>query len=710
MKNDLLSAKLLSKTELEISLNKSFNFGQSSYFYLYEDNKFLKKLVITNSSQTCNHVRYIVNNLPKFVLGKEYEVQCDKNIFAPVDCSILTKEILQNDKYYFDGEMGAIYTYNHTIFRVFSPLASECYLRLENRSGKEIYIMKKDETTGIFSYNAIGDYDGFTYTYLLKINGEFIESCDPYSRSLTLNEKKSVVISPLKTHIDFNDDKLPPLANELETSIYELSVRDFTSSIHTNIVHKSKFLGMTEKGCISENKHPVGIDYLTFLNISHVQLLPVTDFLTTNELFSENTYNWGYDPNIIYSLKGTFSDVNDPYKRIYDFKHLVSSLHAAGIRVIMDMVFNHQFIKEGSVFDKILPNYYFRFYEDGTLSNGSYCGNELETRHLMVRKYILDCCLLYVKDFHVDGFRFDLMGLIDMDTIKLIYEKCKAIRKDFMLYGEGWNMDSALPSYQRTTLNNAISMENIGFFNDRYRDNVKGKSSDHELGFRGYLLGDVNYFDPFIHCYLGSCLPIAFPPLFTKPSQSINYIECHDNATLYDKLLISNNFENEQKILKRISLMNATLIFSFGVTFIHSGQEIGQDKKGIYNSYNSGDEINGFNVELLDKRFDMARFVSQALQLKKELKCFYLNSKEEIKANVSYINYYNRAIFTFKNVLDYQELKIFINPIDEPIQYHLDGYYRLMFNEYGRITKDFFVQNITINGISLVIISKDKEN
>lgn len=704
---ELITSRLISRKQLEIAVHKDYSSQICKHFYLYEDGALLRELKVDSVSQTMHHMRYLITNLPVFSLAKVYEIQDDKCLFSTVDCSILMRDGFNNNRYYYAGEMGAIYSLTHTKFVLFAPSANEVYVQLFSKKGKEIHVMKRNDSNGIFTYNAIGDYDGFEYLYLLKINGRYIEAVDPYALSLTVNGKRGVIINKNKFKIDFHDDKLPPLKNEVNSIIYEMSIRDFTSSLHTNIKNKAKFSALSEEGKVSENNHPVGLDYLKYLGITHIQLLPVTDFYTTNELFPETTYNWGYDPRIMFSLKGSYgNDVINPYQRIYEFKNLVSSLHENGIRVIMDMVFNHQFSLEHSSFEKIVPNYYFRFYEDGTLSNGSFCGNELESRHLMVRKYIIDCCVMYVEEFHIDGFRFDLMGLTDQDTILEVYQKCKKINPDFMLYGEGWDMPSALSSKEKTTLNNAHLLKDIGFFNDRYREIVKGKSSDHELGFKGYLLGDVNYFDSFIHCFLASTLPISMPPLFVEPKQSINYIECHDNATIYDKLLISNGHETEKERLKRICLLNATLIFSYGVCFIHSGQEIGLSKKGVYNSYNASDEINGFDVEVLDKRFDMAKFVSEAIALKKKYPFFNFASKEEIKENVKYENYYNRAIFTLVNQKPFKEVKIIINPLNEPIQLSLDSYYSVIFNEYGNI-KDYYAQNLTINGISLVIIVKE---
>ncbi len=701
----LIEAILRDSNQIEVSIHKHYLSSGSKYFYLFENGKFVKELKIDRINETNNHFRYMLTDLYPFVIGNEYEILDDHNTLTPVDLSILMKNFEIDKKFFSDEEMGASYSRNFTIFRVFSPLASEISVLLFHENHKETYYMSRN-SNGVYYYKAFGDYEGYEYLYLVKINGKYIETIDPYALSTTVLSRRGVIINKNHFKIDFNDDKLKNI-NPTEAVIYELNVRDFTSSINTSIKNKGKFLGITEENCKSLLNNPVGLDYLKYLGISHVQLLPVTDFLSTNDLFPEHTYNWGYDPGYYFALEGSYSTKPDkPYSRIYEMKMLVSTLHANNIRVILDVVFNHLFTFENSCFQKILPNYYFRFNSDGTLSNGSFCGNEFESLRPMARKFIVDCCLYYVKEFHVDGFRFDLMGLTDIDTINEVYEKCKKLNPSFMLYGEGWDMPSALDNEKKTKIANAYKVPNIGFFNDRYRDMVKGKSSDHELSLRGYLLGDLNYADIFRHCFLASSLSICMPPYFSNPSQSVNYIECHDNATLYDKLLISNSYENEQQRLKRINLLNAGLIFSYGICFIHSGQEIGLSKNGVYNSYNSGDAINQFNVDVLDKRFNMAKFVKEAIELKKSLPCFNLALKDDLEKNVQTEIVFGRVIVTIYNARPYEKIKIIFNPTNEIFTYQLDSYYQVLFNEYGKIDKDFYVQNVIVNDISMMIMAK----
>ncbi len=703
-----IQATLKSVTQIEVIIQKSYAYRASTRFLLFASGKYLCTLYIAKVNETDRDFRYLLEGLPKIQAGIEYEIQDDRNTFAPVDCSFLMLDWHLNFSR-SNEELGAIYSKEKTTFRVFAPLASDVFLLLFHQEHKETYPMKRNYENGIFTYTVSGDYDGYEYLYLLKNDGVWKEAIDPYTRSTTIQSRRGVVIDPNKNTPDFHDGDLPPFLSPSEAVIYECSIRDFTSSPHSTIVHKGKYTGMSEKGKISDQNHPVGLDYLVYLGVTHVQLMPVTDFLTTNDQFIEKTYNWGYDQGNMFSPEGSYSsDPQKPYSRVTELKKLIATLHSKGIRVVLDMVFNHQFTVEDSSFEKIVPNYFFRFNADGSYSNGSYCGNEFESRRFMARRFIVDCCLMYVKEYHVDGFRFDLMGLTDIETIKEVYRRCKKIRKDFILYGEGWDMPSALLSEQKAKMGNAMFLPEIGFFNDRYRDMVKGKSFDEELNSRGYILGDLNYADAFIHCFLGSCLPVSMPPLFVSPTQSINYVECHDNATLYDKLQVSNAYESEEDRLKRINLLNAVTIFSYGVTFLHSGEEIGLSKKGVSNSYDAGDAINSFDTEILDKRFEMARFVKEAIALKKEYDFFSYKTKEEIAAHVLYENIEGRIIFTIQNADPYEKVKIVVNPLKDPFTVDLNDYYQVLFNNSGRITKDFFVNHALINGISLSIFALKK--
>ena len=271
-------------------------------------------------------------------------------------------------------------------------------------------------------------------------------------------------------------------------------------------------------------------------------------------------------------------------------------------------------------------------------------------------------------------------------------------------------MPSVLNGDKKAKMDNASMMKNIGFFNDRFRDIVKGKSGDYDLYIKGYLLGDSNYRDGFKHCYLGSCLPFAFPPLFDNPSQSINFIECHDNATIYDKLKVSNYSESEKDLLKRINLLNSAVILSFGVPLLHAGQEIGLSKKGVYNSYNSPDEINQFDYDVMDNRMTMVKYLQDIISIRKKYSCFRNNDKNYIQNSIKTTNLDNGGLLIeYNDVKELNDGKIFIifNPSFNPIFHELEDDVRVIFNENGYLNEGVVVRGVQASPISLTIGLKE---
>lgn len=707
---DLFKAELKGDHLIEISIAKQYNGRGVEKFFLYDDDKFVAQLKIISKNESNRHFIYLVNNHPDLTIGHNYYIYDERNARFPLDYSIMMRNDRYIFSYYSDEPLGANYNQDYTDFALFSPMASDAYVLYYNDETKNIKRMKKDPKTGIFKTRVDSDLERYFYYYIVTINGEIFSANDPYACTFNANSMRGMIVNPKSVEVDLHEEDLPPFEHYTDAIIYEMSVRDMTSFKGTEIVNKGKFLGLTERDIKTKKGMPVGIDYIKSLGVTHVQILPMFDFLTTNDLYPEDTYNWGYDPQNYNSPEGSFStDPNDPYARIIEMKKMIAEFHKEGIRVVMDVVYNHMFCRETSAFETLCPNYYFRFNYDGSPSNGSYCGNDLESRHPMVRKFIVDSCRYWVKEFGIDGFRFDLMGILDIDTMNLIESECHKLKKDFIVYGEGWDMPTALGNHEKAKTANASRMPNIGFFNDRYRDIVKGRSSDHELDQRGYLLGDFNHIDGFKHCFIGSSSAVSLPPLFLNPTQSINYVECHDNATLFDKVVISNRYEDLKDQLKRIKLINALNIFSIGIPFIHAGQEIGATKQGVYNSYNSPDCINQFNYDLLDERQEMYRFMREAIEFRKRAPYLRLTENDQIMEMVSFVNLPSGALlieFNGANIYPYRSLKFFVNPSKDSISYDLDDYYQILFNEAGMLKQPLYAQHLVINAITCLICAK----
>lgn len=532
---------------------------------------------------------------------------------------------------YLGNDLGANYTPTYTTFKLWAPLASKVSLEIDG----SLTPMRRI-SNGVYIVTIDGDLDGMSYRYEVSLNGKTIKVIDPYGKSSTANGEYSSVINLEKLEMDMYDENLSHMNSYLDAIIYEANVRDMTSDPSTDIVNKGKFLGLIEKGRKTPKGNPAGFDYLNSLGFTHLQLMPVLDFQTVDELNPNKSYNWGYDPMQFFALEGSYStDPNDPYARMKEFKRLVRDFHRVNIRINLDVVYNHIYKVEQSILQKITPNYFFRRDEDNKFIDHSYCGNDFASERSMARKLIVDSIKFLMNVYHVDGFRFDLMGLLDVDTMKEIEKEARLIKNDVMLYGEGWDMGAKTSDLTPlANMNNAHLLKGYAFFNDRYRNIARGSGGKAKLDSLGYLLGNESYKDGFKFIYCGSSFDITFPKLFSSVSQSLNYVECHDNATLYDAIKYSSEVDDITRLIKKI---NKTLMLSFGIPFIHAGQEIAMSKSGHHNTYNEGDKYNAFSYSLLDERYEMAKSLSSYIALRKDIQILHENSLDVIYKNVDII-------------------------------------------------------------------------
>lgn len=610
-----------------------------------------------------------------------------------------------DNRYYYSGELGPIYSKEFTEFRIWAPLASSGYLLLE---GFEIPLKRIEN--GVFNAFVDGDMDGKSYLYLLKINGEDVLVADPYAKACNANGKKSFVVDLNKVNIDMFDENLPQMNSYLDAIIYEGHVRDLTIDDSTDIENKGKFAGLIEKGRKTKCGNPAGFDYFLSLGFTHLQLLPVLDYFTVDEEYPENGYNWGYDPYHFFCLEGSYSlNPNDPYSRILEFKKLVRAFHKSGVRINLDVVYNHVYRVKDSLFEQITPNYFFRKDRHNKLQDRSGCGNDFASERPMARKMIVDSIKHLLNVYHVDGFRFDLMGLIDIDTMKEIEKVVHEIKPDCMLYGEGWNMMAETYYHNElATMENASKIPNIAFFNDRYRNIVRGPGGRAHLDEKGYLLGNEDYFEGFKFVYPGSCFDLAFPKLFNNLNQSLNYVECHDNATLYDALKNTLEDVSEEELIRYVRMINKTLLLSFGIPFVHAGQEIGMSKFNNHNSYNAGDHVNKFSYDLLDKRYNLSRSFACYCATRKGARILKTTSLDEIGKNV---NYEELDDILHVSIHDKLNFHIFINPFDEGKRVHLDKRVDFYFPfGYHKVVEQNFKSEIDIPPHSCQVFYEEKDN
>lgn len=696
---------------LEVNVHKGFYLPSMEEFRLMENGKlFMRLKTVSQSESNSSRILTVKGNKPiRLVPGKEYFLVTKDNIYVPVDFSFMARTKEFEEKYRYDGPLGAIYSKERTTFRVFSPFATRIVLNVKRRNKEErTFLMEQDLSTGIFSLTLEGDYDQARYTYTVTVFGLKTEVVDPYAYSLDSNSRHGFVIDPNKVYrVETHSSELPPFLSVNQAIIYETNVRDMTSL--TNQPNKGTYACLSRPGLRDEHDNPVGLDYLASLGVSHIQLQPIQDFQTVDDDNPFDGYNWGYDPMYYFAPEGSYSlHPNDPYSRVTELRELIGSLHAKGLRVIIDVVYNHVYSMIFNSLNILVPNYYFRINADKSPSNGTGCGNDFESRNYMARRIIVDSMLHLIDFYDIDGFRFDLMGILDIETLKLAYKEVEKVKKNCLFYGEGWDLWTNLPSDEKGSTMNARKLPEYAFFNDRFRDIAKGKTSESELSVPGYLLGDTNYIDGFKHVMLGSSMPLAFAPMFENPMQSLNYVECHDNHTLFDKIKASCPFDSEKEILSRIKMIDVAVLMALGIPFFHMGQEIGQSKQGVGNSYNSGDKINGFQYNTLEERKDMYEFFKEAIQLKKTFFNFSGKNYGDLRNRVQFENLEHNALKITYSLDDFT-LYVLFNPTKTSFMYTFDDYVKMIFNETGNVSrKDYYVHLAIINALSAVVFLSTK--
>ncbi|MDD2398334.1 MAG: type I pullulanase [Bacilli bacterium] len=709
MNNALMTTKLFAPNLIKALIYAKSVKEENPNFVLLVDNHDRYTLKIDKIAfQFGTNIYDLIPPFP-IELGRDYKIVTEHYGTGALDVSNAPTFEDFEDKYFYDGDdLGAVYSKEATTFTLWAPLASRVYVKIMQRGHISYHWMKRLDK-GIYRVKIAQNLDRAEYLYGVTNNGLMVETPDPYARATTANGQSSVVYNPKRTVIDLNHQYLGKFSSPTEAIIYETSVRDMTIDKTTDIKRKGQYLGLIEKNRTARNGFPAGFDYLTQLGITHLQLMPILDFVTIDENKPLATYNWGYDPGQFFVPDGAYaSDVNNPYTRIKEFKMLVSAFHQKGIRINLDVVFNHVYEASFSLFEQVVPNYYFRRNAEGKRANGTGCGNELASERKMVRKLIVDACRYWLEEYGIDGLRFDLMGILDIATMREIEKVTKKIKPDFMLYGEGWNMGN-LPYELRASQENSLELPGYSFFNDGFRDIVKGPSADDRLAERGYLFGNADYRLGFKFAYVGGAIDLIFPRRYLSAAQSINYVECHDNATLADKLQVANSDEPEIIQLKRINMHNAVVMLAFGVPFFHKGQEIGVSKFGDTNSYRSGDRINQFAYVLLDNRLEMVHYFRQLTELRKDCPFLRVTDPAIIEELIEYEDLPEGGLLIDYVGLTpedpYRKFKVFINISTQMLFYELEDYEKVIFNNAGYVKAkgEAYVQNLMIAPLTILV-------
>ncbi|RIE03124.1 type I pullulanase [Cohnella faecalis] len=544
--------------------------------------------------------------------------------------------------YYAGNDLGATYTKAKTKFRVWAPTAAEAklvvYAKWNDASGQEIAMTKAEK--GTWTASLAGDQKGKFYTYKVLVNGKWNEAADPYASSVALNGDRGAIIDWAATDPKgWSTQKKPPFKNSVDAIIYELHVRDLSIAANSGIKNKGKFLGLTETGTKGPGGTKTGLDHIKDLGVTHVQLLPIYDYATVDESkLNTPQYNWGYDPKNYNAPEGSYSsNPADPSARVRELKQAVQALHQNGLRVIMDVVYNHVYSVDASNLEKLVPGYYFRYDENGKLSNGSGVNNDTASDHSMVRKLIVDSVKHWAKDYKLDGFRFDLMGIHDIETMNQVRKALDQIDPSIITIGEGWILGTALDSSLKANQPNAAKLPRIGQFNDSFRDSTKG--SAFLLDQTGFVSGNYSVENSVKGGIVGG---ITYQPniaQFAKsPDQSVNYVEAHDNNTLWDKLAFSNPKDSEATRIKMHKLATTVTLTSQGIPFLHAGQEFLRTKGGNGNSYNSSDAVNQLDWTRKAKYQSVVDYYKGVIALRKAHPAFRMTSAADIKKNLKFLN------------------------------------------------------------------------
>ncbi|MBL7740305.1 MAG: type I pullulanase [Chitinophagaceae bacterium] len=554
---------------------------------------------------------------------------------------------------YNGNDLGLKYSPAASSFKIWSPPASEAEIMLYAAGEKGTPVSKHamiKGNEGTWTANLKGDLKRKFYTFRVKINGKWSnEVPDPYVKAVGVNGKRGMIIDLKKTNpAGWEKDKSPAFNAATDAVIYELHVRDASIAANSGIKNKGKFIGLAEKGTKSPDGLSTGLDHLKELGVTHIHLLPSYDFYSVNETKLDTLqYNWGYDPLNYNVPEGSYS--SNPYDgatRIKEFKQLVKTFHDNGLRVVMDVVYNHTMLTEDSYFNQLVPGYYYRQTPDGKFSNATACNNETASERAMMRKFMLESVKYWVQEYHIDGFRFDLMGVHDIETMNLISAELHAIRPDILLYGEGWTAGtSPLPEAERALKANAFKLDRIAVFSDDIRDGIKGSVFEH--GDKGFASGKPGMEESIKFGIVAACkhpqvdynkVNYSKAPYAAEPYHTVTYAECHDNHVLWDKLAISAKGTTEEQRREMHKLALSVVLTSQGIVFLHAGTEFLRSKNGNENSYNAGDSINAIDWSLKAKNKDIFEYVKKMVAIRKAHPAFRMRTAKDIEKNIRFLD------------------------------------------------------------------------
>ncbi|MDE7325035.1 MAG: type I pullulanase [Lachnospiraceae bacterium] len=572
--------------------------------------------------------------------------------------SLYQSEAFRQEFTYTGTDLGATCTGDGTSFLVWSPQAQDITLCLYSAkdnghpsSTPARRIPLKKHPHGVWVYRTKESLHGTYYLYLVTIDGKTQETTDPYARACSANGVLSMVVDLSLTNPDgWKEDRGPLLTSPTDAILYELHIRDLSMDVSSGIQNKGLFTGLAEHGTHNPDGFATGLDHIRELGVTHVHLLPCFDFSSVDETAPD--FNWGYDPANYNIPEGSYStDPDNGTVRILEMKKMIQALHQAGLGVIMDVVYNHTASSKDSPFNRLVPYYYYRIKQDGSFANGSACGNETASEHSMMRSFLVDSVAYWAKEYHIDGFRFDLMGLHDIDTMRAIRARLDEINPQLLMYGEGWTGgESPLKEEMRATKANIARIPGVAAFNDNLRDAIKGGVFD--LRGKGFVTGKKNLCEDIRFGICGCCphpqvdltnVRSANTFWAAAPTQCINYVSAHDNLTLWDKLASSFPSGTKALHIRMNKLAAAIYLTAQGIPFFQAGEEFLRSKPAADgsgfdgNSYRSSDLVNSLKWKELTKYHQVYEYYRGLISLRKAHPAFRLRLAAEIAKHLSFL-------------------------------------------------------------------------
>ena len=547
-----------------------------------------------------------------------------------------------------------VYMGDRTEFAVWAPDAEAAQLRLYHSADEDEAAFKtvnmKLGKGGLWKAVVKDDVKGALYSFQVKKDGAWLEeTAGIAAKAVGVNGMRGAVVDWDETDPEGWDGDRSPEIRPSDIIVYEMHHRDFSIHPSSGISNKGKYLALTEEGTKNPDGLATGIDHLKELGVTYVQLLPSTDFATIDETrLEDNQYNWGYEPLNYNAVEGSFStDPYNPTTRIREFKQMVQALHKAGFRVILDVVYNHTTNAANTGFERTMPGYFYRMREDGTFFNGSGCGNETASEQEMFRKYMIESLEWWMKEYHIDGFRFDLMAIHDIDTMNEISERLHAIDPAVVIYGEGWAAESpAYPAEQIALKANTYMLDKVGAFSDNIRDAVRGPLGCENAGFMDGVAGNKENVE------FGIVGGIEHPQVTVEawadnPLQHVSYVSCHDDHCLRDRLEEAAKATEKQR-LRMVKLAQTAVYTSQGIPFIFNGEELYRHKQGVKNSYNQPDAINAIDWTYKTRYSDLVKYYSELAAIRHAHPGFCLGDPDLVREKLQFIDVDDPCIVAFR--------------------------------------------------------------